>query len=521
MPDLFIKNYREALIKNGQISLPGFENGVLRVIKNGKKEPLCWFGSSAVVFKLTDGERNFALKCFITEIYGRWSFLEKVKQKLDEINNDRIVSFEIFKDALVVEDDQKNVHKCSVILMPWIEGCSLRERVSLYCLNNHVAGIRRLCSSFIDLAVGQLGQPYSHGDINPANIMVKDDDKMIFIDHDSFGFVDTINEFGAADWTLGYQHPYRHPNYVDLHVDDFPFLLISISLKALEHNPDLYHRFGTSKGLLFSVDDLKRPWDSKIIAELEKTDDPYLKRLLHVLQLSLINPNIEIPGLLQYLTGDLSAEQENELAEAVQNQIEKTEHRIYYIPEEQRVSNPLPVVEDSLVSSPDEPAEKSSVTGTTPFHQKRRNRTRLAVFTALLTITAIVIGIKYYLPGNALVMPMNYNEFTKSQRAEKTDLSNSGKEDFTKELNKAHLSIHIDSNSVYADNTLIADTRNSVEKLKNNLFNETEEKANASFTGSEKKPENVLKTAEVRPGKKTNAVKPKRGYDVEFRKIEY
>lgn len=206
MSGLFIKNYREALIKNDLISFPGFENGALRVINNDKNLPICFSGSSSVVFKLTDGEKDFALKCFITELQGRWPFLEIVKQKLDEIKNSRIVTFEIFKDVLAVEDDQKASYKKSVLLMPWIEGETLQERVRLYCTNNNVEGIRKLWLSFIDLAVSQLGQPYSHGDINPANIIVKPDGKMILVDHDTFRFADTINRPGLAGWGLSLIH---------------------------------------------------------------------------------------------------------------------------------------------------------------------------------------------------------------------------------------------------------------------------------------------------------------------------
>jgi hypothetical protein len=522
MPVLSIKNYREALTKNAQISLAGFEKGALSAVKNDKNEPLSWFGSSSVVFKLTDGKNNYALKCFVTELNGRWPFLEIVKEKLDEIKNDGIVSFEIFKDALAVEDEKKTLHNSSIILMPWIEGERLQDRVSFYCKNSNAEGLRKLSSSFFDLAVNQLGRPYSHGDINPANIIVKPDCKMILIDHDTFGFADTINGMGVASWSLGYQHPYRHPNYVDLDVDDFPFLLIALSLKALELDPGLFHRFNTSKGLLFTVDDFKRPWDSKLIAELEKTEDPFLKCLLNVLQLSLVNPNIHIPDLLKYLSGDISIEEQNELNEAVQKQNESTNKQSTNVTFENPASNsPLSAEEDIPVFLSAEVPENALIHKTPAIHQKRRNLTKIGVCAALFIIIVTVLGIKYYFPGNALVMPGSYEGFAKPQSTEKTDLSDSKERDFTKVLNKAHRSLINDSNSVYANNSIIADTRSSVEKLKNSLLIETEEKTKAAISGSEKKPDRILKTRPTKIFKKVNADKPKRDYDVEFRKLVY
>jgi len=513
MSGLFIKNYREALIKNDLISLPGFENGALRVIKNDKNLPVCFSGSSSVVFKLTDGEKDFAFKCFITELQGRWPFLEMVKQKLEEIKNNRIVSFGIFKDALAVEDDQNALCMKSVILMPWIEGETLQERVRLYCTNNNAEGIRKLWLSFIDLAVSQQGQPYSHGDINPANIMVKPDGKMILVDHDTFRFEDTINRPGLAGWGLGYQHPLRHPDHVDIHVDDFPFLLIAISLKALEHDPGLFHRFNTSRGMLFTIDDLKRPWNSKAFAEIGKTDDPYLKRLMHVLQLSLLKPTVEIPGLVQYLSGNISIEQQNELNEAVQILNEKNQQRVTFIPEKKKISTPLPVDKDIPPLTPGVFPEKSLVDNSPAVHTKRRYFIRIGIFTALLTITTIVLCVKYYLPGNALVMPVNYKEFVKSRKVEK--------DDFTNKLIMAQRSLIHDSNAVHVDNSIIADTMNSIGKLKPGSPGATEEKADATITGTEKKPESTLKPTVIKPVKKRSVHKPKRVYDVEFRKIDF
>jgi hypothetical protein len=515
MSVLLIKNFRIALSKNGQIPLTGFENGELCAVKSDKNEPISWFGSSSIVFKLTDGKNNYGLKCFITELNGRWIFLKNVKQKLDAIKNNSIVSFEILENALLVQDDQKTQHKISVILMPWVEGERLQDIVSTYCKNNNVEGIRKLCCSFVDLAINQINQPYSHGDINPANIMVKGDGTMMLIDHDTMGFADTINASGVSSWSLGYQHPYRHPNYVDLHVDDFPFLLITISLKALEHNPALFHRFNTSKGLLFTIDDLKRPWASSVIEEIGKIEDPYLKSLLNILHLSLVKPVIEIEGLLKYLSGDISAEEENELSEAVSKQNEKFEQGIKYVPEHQPVNITLPVDEDGPELSSYILPEKLLSKNTPLVYHKRRSRIKHGVFAALLMIIILIAGIKYYLPGNALVVPVNYEEFTKLPKEEKND--------FTKGLSKTNQSLNNEPNIYYVDNSAIAEHRkgSSIEQLKSSIENENVESPDAVATRPDTKPTKALKPAAIKTYKKSSPVKPKRVYDVEFRKLVY
>jgi thiamine kinase-like enzyme len=304
MNNISINNYRTTLNSNETLLLKNLKLPELHVCKNAKNEPETWIGSSSVVFKLYDNNRYFALKCYITELIGRWEYLKQVQQKITKLENDRVVPFEIFENALTVKDDEQKTHTCSVLLMPWIEGERLANRIKVLCKGKNRNLLKVLTQSLIDLAKDQLSQNYSHGDITPENLIITPGGKIILIDYDTFGFTD-MKKLSAypRGWNYSYQHPSRHPLQTDIHADEFSLLVLIISLKALESEPELYSKYNSTKGLLFTIDDFRNPLDSKLVKDLKLINDPYLQRLLKVLLVSLDKNTTHIPELSLLLSG--------------------------------------------------------------------------------------------------------------------------------------------------------------------------------------------------------------------------
>lgn len=304
MNNISINNYRTTLNSNETLLLKNLKLPELHVCKNAKNEPETWIGSSSVVFKLYDNNRYFALKCYITELIGRWEYLKQVQQKIPKMQNDRVVPFEIFENALAVKDDDQKTHTCSVILMPWIEGERLANRIKVLCKGKNRNLLKVLTQSLIDLASYQLSQNYSHGDITPENLIITPSGKVILIDYDTFSFTD-IKRTSAypGGWNYSYQHPSRHPLQTDIHADEFSLLVLLISLKALEFEPELYSKYNSTKGLLFTIDDFRNPLDSKLVKDLKIINDTYLQRLLKVLLVSLDKNTTHIPELSLLLSG--------------------------------------------------------------------------------------------------------------------------------------------------------------------------------------------------------------------------
>jgi hypothetical protein len=298
----FVQQYNTALTKSAHLPFRDKLNKELQLVYNTKNEPLKCFGKTSVVYKITNGESFYALKCYTTGINFRWEYLLKVRQMLQTSEKDWIIPFDIYENVLTVENDENYPIACNILLMPWVEGDNLKNQVEYFCSRPHLyAGLNSLSHSLIELANQQIGQPFSHGDISPENIMVTPTGKMKLIDHDSFTFDGWENSTGQGGWTFAYQHPFRDPRKPDPDADQFSFLVLATSLKAIELNPGLFRQFNSSKGLLFTIDDFKDPDNSNLITEIRKIKNHHLQQLLGLLVDSLQQKSSSLPGLLQVL----------------------------------------------------------------------------------------------------------------------------------------------------------------------------------------------------------------------------
>jgi serine/threonine protein kinase len=303
---------------------------------DNKNDKIKYFGSSSVVYKISDGKNNWALKYFTTSLLNRWEYLKKVQDKLNSLQKDWIIPFSIADQQDIKLDPQnEHIHPGHVILMPWINGTTLHNLVEQYSISGNKKGLLQLLTSFVDLVKKHATENFSHGDLSPENIMVTEEGKMILIDHDSFMFGEWTETAGQGYWSSSYQHPYRHPLKPDIKADDFAQLLHTICLKALFSQPGLYKTYNSTKGLLFTIDDFKSPEDSAIIKEMLNIKDTHLTRLINLLITHLQKNTTAIPGLIQYLSennaleinSDLKSEEKNiivekEINELVENKLE-------------------------------------------------------------------------------------------------------------------------------------------------------------------------------------------------------
>ena len=90
-----------------------------------------------------------------------------------------------------------------------------------------------------------ISQPFSHGDIKPDNIIVRDDDTIVLVDYDGM-YVPSMKGLPAREsGTPDYRHPLRAKNNVyDEHIDDFSIAVIILSLLILYKDPSLYEKKG-------------------------------------------------------------------------------------------------------------------------------------------------------------------------------------------------------------------------------------------------------------------------------------
>ena len=133
-----------------------------------------------------------------------------------------------------------------VVALPWIDGVSLDKLLGMPHTD-----YRKLSQSFDRLALGMLSTPRTHGDIKPANIIVRPCGDMHFIDYDAswqpgFTLAD-VEEVG----TPAFCHPQHGITFFDKRVDDFAIALVSVMLAALAYRRAYFEPYIKKDGSLF------------------------------------------------------------------------------------------------------------------------------------------------------------------------------------------------------------------------------------------------------------------------------
>lgn len=225
----------------------------LRPVMDADGNPVMSSGNFAVVFKMSDGAKYYALKCFLREQEGRDEAYRMIAEELEYVSSPYLTNVEYHDKELFVDSKNCTETEFPVLLMDWVEGMTLdryiRENIGdADCL-------KMLAYRFSKLATWLLTQSFAHGDIKPDNILVTSDGSLVLVDYDGM-YVPAMSgrrsrELGSPD----YRHPLRTEDDFNDHIDDFSLASIVLSLKALSLDASLLDRYGAADRLLFSASD--------------------------------------------------------------------------------------------------------------------------------------------------------------------------------------------------------------------------------------------------------------------------
>ncbi len=257
----------------------------LRPVMDDNGDPVMSSGNFAVVFKMTDGNKNYAIKCFTKEQEGRAEAYQQIADELEDIVSSYIASIKFFEKELFV-DCKCDENEFPVLLMDWIEGVSMEKYVADNYQDEYAMSM--LCYRFCKMAAWLRSQPFAHGDLKPDNIMVRPDGKLTLVDYDGM-FVPAMK--GQKSPTIGtknFSHPLRTVDDFDETIDDFALASIALSLKAISLKPTLYDEYCEADKLLFFAEDY---WDlskSKVLKEIQSIlYDTDVTKLLSLFIMSL------------------------------------------------------------------------------------------------------------------------------------------------------------------------------------------------------------------------------------------
>jgi hypothetical protein len=260
-------------------------------------------GSFAVVYKFRTQSGQFkALRCF------RGAIRDDIQYRYEQIGAYFSQHLPTTTAKFVYYDTGINVKvkirlaeeqmPYPLIVMDWIEGVSLLEKVDQLCQQGQHDVLRQLAEQWLELFKAMRKAKVAHGDLSGEHIIVKDDGSLILLDYDGAyiphfrGLPPVV--IGQAD----YQHPEMRRRPFDEYMDTFSAYVIYIALLALHHRPRLWqiYTYHSPEGkllsthMLFTRDDFLNSTNSPLFADMQGINDPVLSKALAALQQACSQP---------------------------------------------------------------------------------------------------------------------------------------------------------------------------------------------------------------------------------------
>ena len=262
--------------------------GKTAVGKSG--QPIVYSGQFASVYRITSNGRDRAVRCFVSEDPNRKQRYRAMSDYLNMMRPPGFVDFEYLDRELLVDKERHPVVK-----MEWVAGTTLDKYVEANRTNP--GALTKLAAEWLRLMSGLQSLPMAHNDLQHGNIIVQPTGGIRLVDYDGV-FLSPFK--GQPSPELGhrnYQHPRRTARDYDENIDNFPVLVIYLSLMAVGSDPSLWDRFHTGENLLFTKDDLANPGSTDLWFALASIPGAGIPRLTAELRRCCQLPVAQTPPL--------------------------------------------------------------------------------------------------------------------------------------------------------------------------------------------------------------------------------
>jgi uncharacterized protein YjbI with pentapeptide repeats len=242
--------------------------------KNSRGRVLLWSGNFATVYKLTKGDRSWAVRCFTripqSDVQQRYKL---ISEYLSQHQIPYLVDFEFLTQGILVKGEWYPILK-----MDWVNGSEIDRYIGEYIDNSQV--LLRLDQQLKQLQKDLQQVGIAHGDLQHGNIMVDDQGELKLVDYDGM-YVPALR--GTPPLEVGhpnYQPPMRSLNDFGDRLDEFSFEVISLSLRALASQPNLWETFHEdNKNLIFRQNDFQEPELSPVFQSIANIPDDETRAL--------------------------------------------------------------------------------------------------------------------------------------------------------------------------------------------------------------------------------------------------
>ncbi len=242
--------------------------------KNSRGRVLLWSGNFATVYKLTKGNRSWAVRCFTrtpqSDVQQRYKL---ISEYLSQHQIPYLVDFEFLTQGILVKGEWYPILK-----MDWVQGSEIDRYIGEHIDDSQV--LLRLDQQLKQLQKDLQQVGIAHGDLQHGNIMVDSQGELKLVDYDGM-YVPALR--GAPPLEVGhpnYQPPTRSSKDFSDRLDEFSFEVISLSLRALASQPNLWETFHEdNKNLIFRQTDFQEPELSPVFQSIANIPDDETRAL--------------------------------------------------------------------------------------------------------------------------------------------------------------------------------------------------------------------------------------------------
>lgn len=289
MPWPGITDFSEA-VQNPRLCFRGTELEAGEALVNQRGMPLVFSGAFASVYCVSVGGRKIAVRCFTREVRDQQHRYNQLSEYLISVLPLSFVHFEYVVRGINLRGDWY-----PIVRMEWVEGEPLSSFVDSH-LDDPEALLRIAAQWRGGPAASLRGLRIAHNDLQHGNVMVQADGRLRLVDYDGMFLPQFRGERSPELGHKHYQHPLRSAEDYDAYVDNFPSLVIYLSLVALASDPRLWS-FNNEDNLIFTRGDYADPRASALFDRLRTSPDPFVATLTERLEECCALPVQEVPDL--------------------------------------------------------------------------------------------------------------------------------------------------------------------------------------------------------------------------------
>ena len=289
MPWPLLTDFSEA-IQNPHLCFKGTDLEPGKVAEDGHGRPLVYSGNFACVYKVSIGDHNFAVRCFTREVKDQHSRYSQLSAHLNGVILQAFVGFSYLEHGVSVKGDWY-----PIIKMDWVEGQTLGKFVEFH--RDAPETLKSMAAQWRGTTANLHGLYIAHNDLQHGNVMVQGDGNIRLVDYDGIFLPQFRGDPSPELGHRNYQHPQRSAEDYDDYIDNFPSLVIYLSLLAVAADPDLWPEFYNDDNLLFTRNDYADPGRSEIFNRLRNSPDPIVAKLAGYLEECCSRPVEQVPDL--------------------------------------------------------------------------------------------------------------------------------------------------------------------------------------------------------------------------------